>query len=105
MNPKNFYDRLKSMGEFRCVKDLRRFKRRAEKDPRMSEALYLSHFGHCKNGSYHHCEFQLEPASVSQVIYYYKVVELAGEKFRMRGGKPLKTMGRGRPPGKPKKKR
>lgn len=98
MRSNKFYDLLSGLGEFRCVRDLRRFNNKAKHNRHWNVNQYLSHFGHCKNGSYHHCEFELKPQPRSQVIYYYKVVERDGVKTRQKGGRPMNFSGRGRPP-------
>jgi hypothetical protein len=98
MDRTKFYDRLKGLGEFHCVRDLRRFNHKTKRNPNWNVNQYLSHFGHCKNGAYHHCEFHLKPEPVHQVIYYYKVIEVDGIKIRQRGGRPMNFSGRGRPP-------
>lgn len=103
MNRTDFFNKIKSLGEFRCERDLRKFNNQAKNNPHMNVNLYLGHFGHCKNNSYHHCEFELKTKPIGIVIYYYKTVEREGEKFRVRGGRPFKTAGRGRPPAKNKK--
>jgi len=97
MQSKKFYDLVSELGEFRCNKDLRRFNYRAKRNPNWNVNQYFSHFGHCKNGVFHHCDFELKKKPVSQVSYFYKLTERDGQLIRLRGGKPLKTTGRGRP--------
>lgn len=98
MERSHFYRTLKQLGEFRCVNDLRKFNNQRKRNPNYSLAMYLGHFGHCKDGEYHHCDFHLRPQPVNQVIYYYKVTEVNGAKVRQRGGKPMTSWGRGRGP-------
>jgi hypothetical protein len=100
MDSKKFYDILEGLGEFRCTRDLRRFNYKAKKNPKWNVNQYLSHFGHCKNGSYHHCEYELKRDINRVVIYYWKTIEQDGEKIRVRGNQPMKNFGRGRPPAK-----
>ena len=95
---KRFFELLKPLGEFHCVKDLRRFNRVKKKNPKYSLAAYLGHFGHCKNGLYHVCSFDLHPKTQHDVIYYYRTDEVNGQRVRRRGGKPMNMAGRGRPP-------
>jgi len=105
MDRKQFYTALEALGEFRCVRDLRRFNNKARHNKHWNVNQYLSHFGHCKNGDYHHCEFELGNDANRVVIYYWKVVEQDGLRVRVRGGRPFKTTGRGRPPVKHQKKK
>jgi hypothetical protein len=98
MQSKKFYDLVSELGEFRCNKDLRRFNYRAKRNPNWNVNQYLSHFGHCKNGVFHHCDFELKPQPKTQVTYYYKVIEVDGVKIRQKGGRPMNFSGRGRPP-------
>lgn len=98
MQSKKFYDLLRGLGEFHCVRDLRRFNHQKRKNPHWNVNQYLSHFGHCKNGQYHMCEFDLDPKPQHSIIYYYKVMEVNGLRVRKRGGSPMKLTGRGRPP-------
>jgi len=102
MNRIRFYALLSELGEFRCTKDLRRFNKQAKHNPHWNVNQYLSHFGHCKNGYYHHCEFELTKPTISQVAYFYKLTERDGNVIRLRGGQPLRTAGRGRPKSKKK---
>jgi hypothetical protein len=107
MDSKKFFNSLAELGEFHCVRDKRRFSNRDRKtltkSERHSMGASLGHFGHCLNGKYHHCEFELTRDIGRVVIYYWKTVQRNGEQVRIRGGKPLKTTGRGRPPVKNKK--
>ena len=104
MNRTKFYNILKDLGEFRCEHDLRKFKNKAKKNSKLDAGLYLNYFGRCKDGVYHSCEFELKTEPVIGVAYYYKVVEVDGEKIRQRGGRPMSFAGRGRPSVKNKKK-
>jgi len=98
MVPEKFYQLVRPLGEFRCNRDLRRFNHRAKRHPNWNANQYLSHFGFCKNGVFHHCDFVLATKPIGQVIYYYKMDQLNGIAIRRRGGKPMNLSGRGRPP-------
>lgn len=102
MQRHKFYSLLQGLGEFHCTKDLRRFNYRAKKNPHMVMDLYLRNFGNCKNGYYHHCEFELTKPTISHIAYFYKLTERDGHMIRLRGGQPLRTAGRGRPKSKKK---
>jgi hypothetical protein len=104
MNPQKFYSILEDLGEFHCVHDLRRIrfqkKKILTKSERHSVGATRGHHGACFNGKYHHCDFKLKKNIDRVVIYYWKQVEREGEQVRVRGGHPLNTAGRGRPPSK-----
>ena len=97
MTPTRFFDRIKDLGQFRCSRDLRHFKRQQKRNPEYSLASYLSHFGHCKNGEYHHCEFELKPEHHTQVqvVGYQRVSEFQGQQIR-RKSNAFTYWGRGR---------
>ena len=101
---KDFFSRIESLGEFRCNNDLRRFrfknKKLLTKSERHSIGATLGHHGACFNGKFHHCEFELKKNINKVVIYYWKTVELDGQRVRVRGSQPMKNFGRGRPPAK-----
>ena len=109
MDSKKFFNSLASLGEFHCVNDQRRFRgkdrKTLTKSERHSLGATLGHWGHCLNGKYHHCEFELAKDIERVVIYYWKFTEHHGERVRVRGGKPLKTAGRGRPPNRARKRK
>lgn len=100
MDNKQFFNALSGLGEFRCERDLRRFnnKKPKTKSEKHSMAATLSHFGHCHSFRHHFCDFVPHKDNGRVILYYWKVVERDGQRIRVRGGHPLKTAGRGRPP-------
>lgn len=97
MRALEFYTALDQLGEFRCQRDLRRFNNKAKKDKRMDQTLYLNHFGFCRNGQYHHCDFELSTGVVTEfrVVAYQKAAEREGQPVRLRSGS-FDYWGRGR---------
>lgn len=97
MNRSKFYDILKDLGEFRCAKDLRKFNNQKKQNPKYSISMFLSHFGHCKVGSYHHCDFTLNQKNMSMVgvFSYQRSGERDGQKVRLRSS-AFNYFGRGR---------
>lgn len=100
MDNKKFFNALSGLGEFRCERDLRRFnnKKPKTKSEKHSMAATLSHFGHCHSLRHHFCDFMLARDTDRVILYYWKQIDLNGLRVRIRGGSPLKTKGRGRPP-------
>lgn len=94
MEIKLFFEKIKGLGEFTCVKDRRRFNKK--KENRYALAAYTLHFGHCKNQIAHHCDFELLGWNGRQLYNFYRVVCEDGERRRYRGRWPLKISGRGR---------
>lgn len=106
---KDFFSRIKGLGEFRCNRDLRRLRtkdrKKLTKSERHSIGATLGHHGACLNGQYHHCDFDLKQDIHKVVIYYWRVIEMGGIRVRVRGREPMKNFGRGRPPVRWKSKR
>jgi len=97
MERKNFYQILKQLGSFRCDKDLRKFNNQRKKNPNLNVDLYLGHFGYCKSGQYHSCDFFLNDECVSgtNVFAYQKMGERDGMVVRLRSS-AFGYFGRGR---------
>lgn len=89
-----FFKKLQSHGEFKCIKDRRRYNKR--KIDRYQLAAYNLHFGHCKNNFAHDCEFVLDKFLNRELWNYYRLVITDGKRKRFRSKKPIKLSGRGR---------
>ena len=99
---KDFFSKIELLGEFRCKRDLRRFrfkdKKTLSKSERHSKGATVGHHGACFNGRYHHCEFELIKDIDRKLFYFWKITYLDGVAVRVRGDHPMKTSGRGRRP-------
>lgn len=97
MDSREFFKTIAQLGEFHCVRDLRRFNNQKRENPKYSLAQYLGHFGYCRDGQYHHCEFHLNTDSVKQiqVVGYQKNGERDGQVVRIRSN-TFTYWGRGR---------
>jgi len=106
MERREFFELIQPLGEFRCTQDLRRFKYRAKKKPHWTLNQYLSHFGQCLEGQYHHCDFALDKASVTQiqVVGYQRMAQRGGLAVRIKSN-AFTYWGRGRRWNTPRKKK
>jgi hypothetical protein len=87
MDSKKFYDILKTLGEFKCVEDRRRFAR----SKRHISTLF------CVLGNSNHiCDFMLKIPPRMQNYNYIKCSEIEGRPVKLRGALPTNFEGRGR---------
>ena len=106
MQKNEFFKKIAGMGEFHCVRDLRRFNNQKRRNPRYSLAAFLGHFGFCRDGEYHHCEFHLnsENRTQIQVVGYQKQGTRGDQAVRLKSN-AFTYWGRGRRWTTPKKKK
>ena len=87
MDPQKFYHELKSLGEFKCVADRRRFAR----SKRNISTLF------CLLGNSNHiCNFILKNPDIVKNYNYTKSAERDGRPVKLRGVLPVNFEGRGR---------
>jgi hypothetical protein len=87
MDSKKFYDILKTLGEFKCVEDRRRFAR----SKRNISTLF------CLLGNSNHiCDFMLKTLPQTRNYNYIRSGERDGQPVKLRGNLPSNFEGRGR---------